>query len=231
MGRFASTDPVGYEENVNLFCYSRCSPAVYTDSTGKGIWSKYPTWLDRDLSAEAIQELIDRETDPIRRKELGTAKKIKEQTKRLKDKIRGGGRRGGGRLGGGAAGGAILIVLAYPGTCYAPQPDFRPCNCSCRITTDTLEQTWFQKYIGNPFGDNMISRTVTTEVENLGEMTVTQCYMRGSFEETEWVSGDHYFTRTTSKVCRCLAVVDERNGDEANTDSDGNAIAESGSTP
>jgi RHS repeat-associated protein len=123
-GGWISTDPIGFGGgDANLYRYVGNSPTNASDPTGLVDWSKWPSWLDRKISIQAIKDMMKTASGKELR-ELQTAKKILEQQARLAGK--GPGIRFPGGTGGamGTVLGALTLWDSMAGTASAEEINF-----------------------------------------------------------------------------------------------------------
>ena len=86
VGRFITEDPIGFEAgDTNAYRYIGNNPTSKTDPTGLMDWSKWPSWLRRDISVAEIEKKINLASGK-ELLELQTAKKLLQQQARLAEK-------------------------------------------------------------------------------------------------------------------------------------------------
>jgi RHS repeat-associated protein len=71
LGRWISTDPVGIDDDLNLYTYARCNPVVLVDRDGNFSKKTYDDWLNKQITAgeaEVKKEAGELETNKQEKK-------------------------------------------------------------------------------------------------------------------------------------------------------------------
>jgi RHS repeat-associated protein len=126
-GRFLGRDPIEFDGSEwDLYEYCSSKPLNRLDPTGLMDWSEWPSEIDRNLTTEQIQEMINKETDHVKKEKLKTAKKIKQQfEKRIKEKVKGANRSNRGGRKGATCKGFLAKLLLFE------------CEAACAVNYDS----------------------------------------------------------------------------------------------